>query len=259
MGAQVSHALSLAGITHRMRSLGIRGEFGQSAYVAEDLYKHHGLTAEKMVEACPCADQVHFTGSGTEATFFALRMARAATGRDRVLKFEGGWRTRGLYADIHGLARPANLVPAITQTAIGKLPMMTVYGDDYPTRDGSCMRDFIHVCDIAHAHTLSLQYMLDKKISKKCEVYNLGTGNGVTVLEAIKAFEKVSSVKLNYQIGPRRVGDVVGIYANNDLATKQLGWQLQYTLEDMLSTAWKWEQKLKTDEKFYNGKFSELN
>jgi len=150
-------------------------------------------------------------------------------------------------------------VPAITQTAIGKLPLLTVYGDDYPTRDGSCIRDFIHVCDIAHAHTLGLQYMLNKKITKKCEVYNLGTGNGVTVLEAIKAFEKVSSVKLNYQIGPRRPGDVVAIYANNDLARKQLGWQLQYNLEDMLSTAWKWEQKLKTDEKFYNGKFSELN
>src|SRR5258708_15255146 len=157
------------------------------------------------------------------------------------------------------IGRPANLLPAITQTAIGKLPMLTVYGDDYPTRDGSCIRDFIHVCDIAHAHTLSLPYMLDKNISKKCEVYNLGTGDGVTVLEAIKAFEKVSSVKLNYQIGPRRSGDVMAIYANNDLARKQLGWQLQYKLEDMMSTAWKWEQKLKTDEKFYNGKFSELN
>jgi UDP-glucose 4-epimerase len=157
------------------------------------------------------------------------------------------------------IGRPANLVPAITQTAIGKLPALTVYGDDYPTRDGSCIRDFIHVCDIAHAHTLGLQYMLANKISKKCEVYNLGTGNGVTVLEAIKAFEKVSSVKLNYQIGSRRPGDVIAIYANNDLARKQLGWQLQYNLEDMMSTAWKWEQKLKTDEKFYNGKFSELN
>ena len=89
-------------------------------------------------------------------------------------------------------------MPAITQTAIGKLPQLTVYGDDYPTRDGSCIRDFIHVCDIAHAHTLAIQYMLDKKIVKNAEVYNLGTGNGVTVLEAIRAFEKVSGVKLNY-------------------------------------------------------------
>ncbi len=157
------------------------------------------------------------------------------------------------------IGRPANLVPAITQTAIGKLPQVVVYGDDYPTRDGSCIRDYIHVCDIAHAHTLGLEYLLNKKNSKKCEVFNLGTGNGVTVLEAIHAFEKVSGIKLNYTIGPRRAGDVVAIYANNDLAKKQLGWTIKYSLDDMMSTAWKWEQKLKMDEKFYNGKFSELN
>jgi UDP-glucose 4-epimerase len=150
-------------------------------------------------------------------------------------------------------------VPAITQTAIGKLPQMTVYGDDYPTRDGSCIRDFIHVNDIAHAHTLAIQYMLAGKMNKMAEVFNLGTGNGVTVLEAIKAFEKVSGVKLNYQIGPRRPGDVIAIYANNDLAREKLGWHTEFGLEDMMSTAWKWEQKLKADEKFYNGKFSELN
>jgi len=157
------------------------------------------------------------------------------------------------------IGRPANLIPAITQTAIGKLPQMTVYGDDYDTRDGSCIRDFVHVCDIAHAHTLGLKYLLEKKVAKRCEVYNLGTGTGVTVLETIKAFEQVSSVKLNYTIGPRRSGDVIAIYANNDLARRQLDWQPQFSLEDMLSTAWKWEQKLKADEKFYNGKFSELN
>jgi UDP-glucose 4-epimerase len=157
------------------------------------------------------------------------------------------------------IGKPANLVPVITQTAIGKLPMVTVFGDDYPTRDGSCIRDFIHVSDIAHAHTLALQYMIDKKNNKPAEVFNLGTGNGVTVLEAIKAFEKVSGVNLNYQIGPRRPGDVVAIYANNDLARRQLGWTTEYTLEDMMSTAWKWEQKLKADEKFYNGKFSKFN
>jgi UDP-glucose 4-epimerase len=157
------------------------------------------------------------------------------------------------------IGRPANLVPAITQTAIGKLPQMTVYGDDYPTRDGSCIRDFIHVCDIAHAHTLAMRYMLDGKTAKNAEVYNLGTGNGVTVLEAIRAFEKVSGAKLNYVIGPRRPGDVIAIYANNDLARKQLGWKIEYSLEEMMATAWKWEQKLKADEKFYNGKFSKLN
>jgi UDP-glucose 4-epimerase len=157
------------------------------------------------------------------------------------------------------LGRPENLVPAITQTAIGKLPKMQVWGNDYPTRDGSCIRDYIHVCDIAHAHTLALQFLLDKKSSKKCEVFNLGTGNGVTVLEAIRAFEKISGVKLNYTIGKRRPGDVIAIYANNDLARKQLGWIPRFSLEEMMATAWKWEQKLKVDEKFYDGKYSPLN
>jgi UDP-glucose 4-epimerase len=136
---------------------------------------------------------------------------------------------------------------------------MEVYGDDYPTRDGSCIRDFIHVSDIAHAHTLALQYMLKGNNIKKCGVYNLGSGNGVTVLEAIHAFERISGIKLNYTIGPRRPGDVVAIYANNDLARKELGWMPKYSLDDMLSTAWRWEQKIKMDESFYNSKFSELN
>ncbi|MBS1669630.1 MAG: UDP-glucose 4-epimerase GalE [Bacteroidetes bacterium] len=157
------------------------------------------------------------------------------------------------------IGRPANLIPAITQTAIGKLSKMTVHGNDYPTRDGSCIRDFIHVCDIAHAHTLGLEYLIGKKSDLKCEVFNLGSGNGVTVLEAIKAFEKVSGLALNYSIGPRRAGDVVAIYADNTLARTKLGWNPKFTLEDMMATAWKWEQKLKVDEKFYNGKFSELN
>ncbi len=142
------------------------------------------------------------------------------------------------------IGRPQNLVPAITQTAIGKLPTMQVYGDDYDTRDGSCIRDYIHVCDIAHAHTLALQYSIKNKITNHCEVFNLGTGNGITVLEAIKAFEKVSGVKLNYQIGPRRPGDIVSIYANNNHAIQQLGWSIQYSLEDMMRTAWEWEKSI---------------
>jgi UDP-glucose 4-epimerase len=140
-----------------------------------------------------------------------------------------------------------NLVPAITQTAIGKLPKMMVYGDDYPTRDGSCVRDYIHVCDIAHAHTLALQYLIDKKNTSKCDVFNLGSGNGVTVLEAIKTFEAVSGVALNYEIGPRRSGDVVAIYADNKFAVDGLGWNVKYNLEDMMRTAWEWEVKLKEE------------
>ncbi len=155
--------------------------------------------------------------------------------------------------------KPANLVPAITQTAIGRLPQVTVFGDDYPTRDGSCIRDYIHVSDIAHAHTLAIKYLEQGKNTQRCEVFNLGTGNGVTVLEAIKAFERISGVQLNYKIGPRRPGDVVAIYANNDLARAKLGWEIRYSLDDMLSTAWKWEQRLKIDEKFYQSKPAGLN
>jgi UDP-glucose 4-epimerase len=157
------------------------------------------------------------------------------------------------------VGKPSNLVPVITQTAIGKLPQMQVNGDDYPTRDGSCIRDYIHVCDIARAHTLSLQYLIDMKNRLRCEVFNLGSGSGISVLEAIVAFEKVSKQPLNYTIGPRRGGDVIAIYADSSLAKKELGWNPVYSLEDIMSTAWKWEQKLKMDEKFYNGKFSGLN
>jgi UDP-glucose 4-epimerase len=142
------------------------------------------------------------------------------------------------------IGRPQNLVPAITQTAIGKLPKMQVHGNDYDTRDGSCIRDYIHVCDIAHAHTLAIQYSMKNNQPNSCEVFNLGTGNGITVLEAIQAFEKVSGVQLNYEIGPRRAGDIVSIYANNDHAVKQLGWHCKYDLEAMMRTAWEWEQSL---------------
>jgi len=157
------------------------------------------------------------------------------------------------------LGKPENLVPAITQTAIGKLPQMKVYGNDYPTPDGSCVRDYIHVCDIAHAHTLALQYLISHKSNSKCEIFNLGSGNGVTVLEAIKAFEKVSKVKLNYVIGARRQGDVVAVYADNKLAREKLGWNIQYSLEDMMDTAWKWELKLKEDEAIHKNQNFHMN
>lgn len=142
------------------------------------------------------------------------------------------------------IGRPQNLVPAITQTAIGKLSTMQVHGNDYDTRDGSCIRDYIHVCDIAHAHTLALQFSIKQNLLNTCEVFNLGTGNGITVLEAIQAFEKVSGVKLNYEIGPKRSGDIVAIYANNDKAVNELGWKCKFGLDEMMLTAWQWEQSL---------------
>ncbi len=155
--------------------------------------------------------------------------------------------------------KPENLIPAITQTAIGRIPKLSVHGNDYPTRDGSCIRDYVHICDLAHAHTLSLKYLEGEKNTKLCEVFNLGSGNGVSVLEAINAFEKVSGVKLNYELGPRRPGDVVAVYANNDLAKELLGWNPQFSLEEMLSTAWKWEIRVKADETVFTSQPGELN
>ncbi len=139
---------------------------------------------------------------------------------------------------------PENVVPVITQTAIGRRKEMNVFGNDYHTRDGSCVRDYIHVCDIANAHTRALQYIIEDRNKANCEVFNLGTGNGVTVLELINAFEKVSGEKLNYRIAPRRPGDVVEVFANNNRAKSLLGWETKYGLDDMMDTAWKWEKVL---------------
>jgi UDP-glucose 4-epimerase len=140
--------------------------------------------------------------------------------------------------------RPNNLVPVITQTAIGKIPSMQVFGDDYPTRDGTCVRDYIHVCDIAEAHVLALKNLYSGKQPAAYDLYNLGTGNGVTVLEAIQAFEKVSGRKLNYKISPRRAGDVAAIYSDSAKAESKLGWTAKRSLNEMMASAWKWEQHL---------------
>ncbi|WP_336516137.1 UDP-glucose 4-epimerase GalE [Pollutibacter soli] len=155
--------------------------------------------------------------------------------------------------------RPQNLTPVITQTAIGKIPQLTVFGSDYNTRDGSCLRDFVHVCDLAHAHTLALNQLVAKKNKTNVEVFNLGTGEGITVLEAIKAFERVAGVSLNYTIGPRRPGDIMAIYANNDKAIRELDWKPRYSLDDIMATAWQWEQNLYSDEKMFSSGNFKLN
>jgi len=138
---------------------------------------------------------------------------------------------------------PQNLVPYITQTAIGKRPQLTVFGNDYDTRDGTCLRDYIHVCDIAHAHTLALRYLAQSTADNRCEVFNLGSGTGNTVLEAIAAFERVAQMPLRYEIGARREGDAAAVYADNQKARTLLGWQPRYDLDDMMRTAWIWEQR----------------
>jgi UDP-glucose 4-epimerase len=144
--------------------------------------------------------------------------------------------------------RPNNLVPVITQTAIGKLEEVTVFGNDYPTRDGSCIRDYVHVTDIALAHVIALEHLMIRRNTRNYEVYNLGTGTGVSVLEAIKMFEEVSGLKLNYKIGPRRSGDVCAIYSDTTKAGADLGWKAKFDLREMMSSAWKWENFLKSSQ-----------
>lgn len=140
-------------------------------------------------------------------------------------------------------SKPNNLVPIIARSALGLIPPMSVFGTDYPTRDGSCIRDYIHVVDIAKAHVKAMDYLVDQQQSD-FEIINLGSGNGVSVLEAITAFEKVSGRKLDYHLGPRRAGDVVMVYSDSSKAQQKLGWTAQMTIDQMMLTAWNWEQKL---------------
>lgn len=141
---------------------------------------------------------------------------------------------------------PQNLVPFITQTAIGLREKLSVFGNDYPTPDGTAVRDYIHVVDLAKAHVIALKRLLNKQNIDKVETFNLGTGTGSSVLEVIQAFEKVSGQKLNYQIVGRREGDITSAYANTDKANSILGWKTQLSLEDSLASAWKWEQKIRS-------------
>jgi UDP-glucose 4-epimerase len=138
---------------------------------------------------------------------------------------------------------PQNLVPVITETAIGKREKMHIFGSNYPTRDGTNIRDYIHVMDLAHAHTLALQHILNGKQNKQVDIYNLGIGHGVSVKEMVDAFESATGAKLQYEMSQRRPGDVVAIYANYEKAAKELGWKPQYSVEDIVRTAWEWEKK----------------
>lgn len=140
---------------------------------------------------------------------------------------------------------PQNLIPFVTQTAVGIRKEISVFGSDYPTSDGTAVRDYIHVVDLAKAHIVALQRLLDNKNKKSFEVFNIGTGTGNSVLEVIKAFEKVSGKKLNYKLTDRREGDITAAYADTSFANKELGWKAVLSLEEALDSAWKWQQNLK--------------
>lgn len=146
------------------------------------------------------------------------------------------------------LGTPQNLVPYITQTAIGLREQLSVFGDDYLTKDGTAIRDYIHVVDLANAHVVALQRLLDDVSDANYETFNIGTGTGSTVLEVVQAFQKATGKSLNYRIVERREGDVTAAYANTTKANAVLGWKSQYNLEQALSSAWEWEKKVRAKE-----------
>lgn len=143
------------------------------------------------------------------------------------------------------IGTPQNLVPYITQIAIGLREQLSVFGDDYPTNDGTCIRDYIHVVDLAKAHVAALKRLLEKKNTENYEVFNIGTGKGSSVLEVINAFEEVSNQKLNYKIVGRRAGDITAAYADTTKANEVLDWKSELNLKDALLSAWNWEQKIR--------------
>ncbi|WP_435624604.1 UDP-glucose 4-epimerase GalE [Flagellimonas sp.] len=140
---------------------------------------------------------------------------------------------------------PQNLVPFITQTGVGLREQLSVFGDDYPTEDGTCIRDYIHVVDVAKAHVVALERLLEDKNQENFEVFNLGTGKGSSVLEVIHSFEQVSGQKLNYKVADRRPGDVIQAYADTQKANDVLGWKAESSLDDAMKSAWDWEQKIR--------------
>lgn len=155
----------------------------------------------------------------------------------------GGAHSSALLGE-YPLQAPNNLVPVITQTAIGKRESMTVFGDNYSTPDGTCIRDYIHVVDIAKAHVAAIDYLIQNKNKQALTILNLGSGTGHSVLDAIHAFEKVTGKKVNYSIGPRREGDIEKVWADITLASKELGWKPENSLDDIMRSAWAWEQQL---------------
>ncbi|MBK8515728.1 MAG: UDP-glucose 4-epimerase GalE [Saprospiraceae bacterium] len=143
------------------------------------------------------------------------------------------------------IGTPQNLVPFITQTAIGKREQLSVFGNDYPTTDGTCIRDYVHVVDLANAHIAALKRLINRENDSNYEVFNIGTGQGSSVLEVIEAFEEASGQKLHYQIVGRRIGDVVSAYADTTKANNVLGWKTKYSLKDGLLSAWNWEKEVR--------------
>lgn len=141
---------------------------------------------------------------------------------------------------------PGNLIPYLTQVVAGLRPQLTVFGNDYPTPDGSCIRDYIHICDLADAHIAALTRSINDLATSHFETFNIGTGIGLSVLEIIEAFEKATGLSVPYTIGPRRAGDVVQVWADTKKSEKVLGWKASHTAQDMMRDAWNWQKKVIT-------------
>ena len=191
---------------------------------AESPYAHTKQIGEQMLEL--------YAKSGVQFKTLALRYFNPV-----------GAHASGLIGE-SPINPPTSLIPIITQTAIGLREKMFVHGVDYPTRDGSCIRDYIHVSDIANAHVVALQKLIENTNSLPFDVINLGTGDGVSVKEAIASFETNTNVSLNYEFGPRRAGDVVAVYSDTTKSQQVLGWKANRKLDEMVVSAWRWQQRL---------------
>lgn len=179
-----------------------------------------------------CEEIIEFTTGATEINSIALRYFNPI-----------GAHESSLIGELP-LGVPNNLIPFITQTAIGKRECLSVFGHDYDTSDGSAVRDYIHVVDLAKAHVIAVNRLIGEKNKTKMEIFNLGTGNGYSVLEVIEAFERINNVKLNYKIVDRRPGDIEKVWADTAFANDELGWKAEIGLDEMMRTAWNWEKHL---------------
>jgi len=179
-----------------------------------------------------CEEIIEFTTGATEINSIALRYFNPI-----------GAHGSALIGELP-LGVPGNLIPFITQTAIGKRECLSVFGHDYDTPDGTAIRDYLHVVDLAKAHVVAINRLTDAKNKKKMEIFNLGTGNGYSVLQVIEAFERINNVKLNYKIVDRRPGDIEKVWADTSFANDELGWKTEIGLDEMMRTAWNWEKHL---------------
>ena len=219
--------------------------YGASKQACEILYDQFFNSKSKSGPSAQ-SDKLTSAQSGKLASAQSGKLASGQSGKSAVgisLRYfnPAGAHFSALIGE-SSLQPASNLVPVITETAIGLRDELIVYGDDYPTRDGSCIRDYIHVMDLAHAHTLAMEHLFQKQNETPYEVYNLGIGEGVTVLEAIHAFESATGVKVKYKIGPRRAGDVAAIYADNTRITEHLKWKPSQDISSIMQSAWAWEK-----------------